>query len=153
MDFTEAEGIALCRRTRFHATPTHTFANKHSPQLLITIPAGDDATHVQAFIPGKQALPTSTASLDFPLKVSATYEQMYYVPPAGMNILQMLKSPMVLMMLFSGVMAFAVPKMTVSTSLPSLPQASRQARRLGLVSAGWPLLALWPITASEGCFL
>lgn len=56
---------------------------------------------------------------------------MYYVPPAGMNILQMLKSPMVLMMLFSGVMAFAVPKMTVSTSVPSLPQASRQAGTRG----------------------
>lgn len=59
---------------------------------------------------------TSAQSLDWPLKVGATYSQEFFTPPNSMNILQMLKSPMVLMVLFSGIMAVAMPKLTVSRS-------------------------------------
>ncbi len=38
----------------------------------------------------------------------------FYTDARGLNIFGMLKSPMVLMMLFSGIMMFAVPKLMVS---------------------------------------
>lgn len=80
----------------------------------LIVALGESAPHVQAFIPGKQALPLSSASLEFPLRVGAAYAQSYYTEASAMNVLQMLKSPMVLMMLASGVLAFVVPKLTVS---------------------------------------
>jgi hypothetical protein len=38
----------------------------------------------------------------------------YYTPLGGFNLFGLLKSPMILMMLFSGIMMFALPKLTVS---------------------------------------
>ena len=41
----------------------------------------------------------------------------YYTPAASVNIVGMLKSPMVLMMLFSGVMLFEMPMLIASMEL------------------------------------
>ncbi|KLT38413.1 hypothetical protein CC85DRAFT_331634 [Cutaneotrichosporon oleaginosum] len=101
--------------------------------LMVTV--GDDGAHVQAFIPGKQALPVSSASLEFPLRVGAAYAQSYYTEANAMNILEMLKSPMVLMMLASGVLAFAVPKMTAGMDDPEFAaEMVAQRKRMNAAS-------------------
>lgn len=64
-------------------------------------------------MPGR-ALASGATSLPFPLEVVALGREQYYTPAAGVNILQMLKSPMVLMMLASAFMAIVLPKLTVS---------------------------------------
>ncbi|BEI82456.1 hypothetical protein CcaverHIS002_0303240 [Cutaneotrichosporon cavernicola] len=102
--------------------------------LMVTVPTDDAAPHVQLFIAGKQALPVSTASLEFPLLVGATYAQSFYTEANAMNILQMLKSPMVLMMLASGVMAFVFPKLTASMDDPELA-AEMAAQRKRMTAA------------------
>ncbi|TXT06767.1 uncharacterized protein COLE_06098 [Cutaneotrichosporon oleaginosum] len=100
---------------------------------MVTV--GDDGAHVQAFIPGKQALPVSSASLEFPLRVGAAYAQSYYTEANAMNILEMLKSPMVLMMLASGVLAFAVPKMTAGMDDPEFAaEMVAQRKRMNAAS-------------------
>ncbi|OCF42370.1 hypothetical protein I317_03745 [Kwoniella heveanensis CBS 569] len=70
--------------------------------------------HVQTYNPTRKALPPTTASLAHPLILSAVGKEDYFMPKGGMNILGMLKNPMVLMMLFSGIMMYALPKLTAS---------------------------------------
>ncbi|KAK6907131.1 hypothetical protein I203_101121 [Kwoniella mangroviensis CBS 8507] len=70
--------------------------------------------HIQPFYPAKAPLPISSTSLAHPLMITPLAREDYFTPKGGMNILGMLKSPMVLMMLFSAVMLFALPKLTAS---------------------------------------
>jgi hypothetical protein len=70
---------------------------------------------VQTYYPDRLPLPTTEPSLPYPLQLVAMGQYDYYTPPPGMNIVQMFKSPMVLMMLFSAVMALVLPKLTVSS--------------------------------------
>ncbi|GMK56308.1 hypothetical protein CspeluHIS016_0301480 [Cutaneotrichosporon spelunceum] len=103
--------------------------------LLVTVPTDDAAPHVQLFIAGKEALPVSTSSLEFPLSVGASYAQEFYTAPNAMNMLEMLKSPMVLMMLASGVMAFVLPKVTANMDDPELKaELSAQNKRMTAAS-------------------
>lgn len=54
----------------------------------------------------------------------------YYTAPQGVNILAMLKNPMVLMMLFSGVMMYALPKLTASMDLdPDMAKDMAETRK------------------------
>ncbi|WRT65500.1 uncharacterized protein IL334_002443 [Kwoniella shivajii] len=72
--------------------------------------------HVQPYYPAKSSLPLSSTSLSHPLTLVPLAKEDYFVPSGGggMMILGMLKSPMVLMMLFSAIMLFALPKLTAS---------------------------------------
>ncbi|WVF66886.1 hypothetical protein IAT40_001629 [Kwoniella sp. CBS 6097] len=70
--------------------------------------------HVQAYNPTRNALPPTSASMAHPLVLSAVGKEDYFTPKGGMNIVGMLKNPMVLMMLFSGIMMYALPKLTAS---------------------------------------
>ena len=70
--------------------------------------------HVQHYHEDRLALPTSSPSLPYPLEIAAVATYEYYTPPPGMNVVQMFKSPMVLMMLFSGAMALVLPKLTAN---------------------------------------
>lgn len=70
--------------------------------------------HLQLVLPGKSPLPSSSgSSLPHPLQISPLGQEDYYTARSGVDVLGMLKSPLVLMMLFSGVMMFALPKLMV----------------------------------------
>jgi hypothetical protein len=83
-----------------------------TPQFIISVPDADEVPHVQSYYPDRLALPTTEPSLPYPLEV-AGYPMQYYTPPPGMNVVQMFKSPMMIMMIFSAVMAIGLPKLTV----------------------------------------
>ncbi|WWC60094.1 uncharacterized protein I303_102658 [Kwoniella dejecticola CBS 10117] len=70
--------------------------------------------HVQPFYPAKIPLPTTSTSLPHPLILVPLAKEDYFTSKGGMNLGGMLKSPMVLMMLFSAVMLFALPKLTAA---------------------------------------
>lgn len=70
--------------------------------------------HLQPYHPARLPLPTQTPSLPYPIEWAALAKVEYYEPVAGVNVLGMLKSPMVLMMLFTGIMALGMPKLLVS---------------------------------------
>lgn len=75
-----------------------------------------EMAHVQPWNPVKLPNdPRTSPSLPYPFILYGR-EDDYFVPPPGMNVLGLLKSPMVLMMLFSGVMMYAMPKLQVSTT-------------------------------------
>jgi hypothetical protein len=98
-------------------------------QLVVTVPAeAGEALHVQSFFPDRAILPTTSPSLSYPLEVAANGPEDYFTPPPGVNLIAMFKSPMVMMMLFSAVMAIALPKITVSLKARRRadPQASME---------------------------
>lgn len=72
-----------------------------------------ESTHVQPFQPGREPLPTNTPSLPYPLELTLLGKEDYFTQPAGMNIFGMLRNPMVLMMLASGLLMWGMPKMLV----------------------------------------
>ncbi|KAL1409518.1 hypothetical protein Q8F55_003501 [Vanrija albida] len=92
--------------------------------IIVTIPEEGDV-HVQKFDPSKLPLATSAVpSLPYPLELAAFGTEQYYTAPPGMNIMGMLKSPMILLMLASLGMAFALPKIT--DALESDPEMAKQ---------------------------
>lgn len=73
----------------------------------------DETVHVQPWQPAKLPLdPYNSPSLPYPFILYGRQDD-YFMPAPGMNVLALLKSPMVLMMLFSGVMMYLMPKMQV----------------------------------------
>lgn len=76
--------------------------------------SAEDQLHVQILNPARQPLPVSSVSLPYPLVLEPVAKENYFIPKSGLNMLGLLKSPMVLMMLFSGIMMWGMPKLLVS---------------------------------------
>jgi len=91
----------------------HPTALSDSRQYLLTISPPE--VHVQPYHPARQPLSTSIPSLPYPLSLRSLGKEDYFTIPTGLNLLGMLKNPMVLMMMFSGIMMFAMPKVMVGT--------------------------------------
>lgn len=113
----------------------------------MTVPAeAGEAFHVQSFFPDRAILPTTSPSLSYPLEVAANGPEDYFTPPPGVNLIAMFKSPMVMMMLFSAVMAIALPKITVSSKATHVELTTRRRWRTTPRSRlRWTLSAsAWP---------
>ncbi|WWD16716.1 hypothetical protein CI109_101147 [Kwoniella shandongensis] len=97
--------------------------------------------HVQAFHPSRQPLPPTTASLPHPLVLAPLGKDNWFTPKGGMNVLGMLKNPMVLMMLFSGIMMFGMPKLiaTMQDMDPEIAKEAAEARKkvMGAQNMDW----------------
>ncbi|EJT47381.1 hypothetical protein A1Q1_03852 [Trichosporon asahii var. asahii CBS 2479] len=86
--------------------------------------------HVQTYYPNRQALPTTSGSLAYPLQVTATQKEQYYTSAPSMQILGMLKSPMVLLMIGTTVMAVLLPRITASLENdPEMAKDLAEARK------------------------
>ncbi|KAI9632368.1 uncharacterized protein MKK02DRAFT_40671 [Dioszegia hungarica] len=114
------------------STPAQSDLESRDPSPLAQTPASDlELTpHLQPFYPGKTPLTTSSPSLAYPLALRPIGREDYYTPKGGVNVLGMLKNPVVLMMLASGVMMFGMPKLMASLdSDPELKKEMMEARK------------------------
>lgn len=76
----------------------------------------EEIVHVQLWHPTKLPNdPYTSPSLPYPFILYGRVDD-YFTPAPGVNVLGLFKSPMVLMMLFSGVMMYAMPKLQVRPS-------------------------------------
>ncbi|KAK8861378.1 hypothetical protein IAR55_002197 [Kwoniella newhampshirensis] len=105
------EPSSLSDQTTPSPPPTDDDSDKQEPVSSTTPPY---KIHIQLFNPSREPLPPSTSSLPHPIEISPLGKEDYFMPKGGMNVLGMLKSPMVLMMLFSAVMMWGMPKMMAS---------------------------------------
>ncbi|GFZ42763.1 hypothetical protein JCM24511_00481 [Saitozyma sp. JCM 24511] len=106
--------------------------------LLVTVLAS--SLHVQAHFPSRQALPPSSPSLPYPIQLHAIVREDYYHTAVGMNILGMLKNPMVLMMLFSAGMMYFLPKLMASVEMdPDMAREMAETRKKmhGMQNMDW----------------
>lgn len=88
-------------------------------QLRIDVTKSEETATVEArpYIPGTPMNPPSTILLPYPIKLSARQKFDYFVPRESFNIMGMLKSPMILMMIFAGGMVLGMPYLMVSLSV------------------------------------
>jgi len=87
--------------------------NHKFDQLRIDISADPAAEpEVRPLPHGTPLNPPSPVLLPYPIKFVARQRNSYFVPPETFNIVGMFKNPMMLMMVFGGMMVFAIPYIT-----------------------------------------
>ncbi|WVQ79159.1 hypothetical protein IAT38_001255 [Cryptococcus sp. DSM 104549] len=120
------------------STPTPESSDTLTTEPINTIPSY--SIHVQASFPSRQPLPVSSPSLPNPLVVQPLAKEDYFIPKGGMNVMGLLKNPMVLMMVFSGVMLYGLPKIMANMDVdPEMAKemAETRQRMQGMQNMDW----------------
>ncbi|ORX36339.1 hypothetical protein BD324DRAFT_628397 [Kockovaella imperatae] len=76
--------------------------------FLVTI---NETIHIQPYHVARAPLPLSVPSFPHPIQMKAFHKEDYFTSPPSFQLLAMLKNPMVLLMIFSGIMMFGLPKL------------------------------------------
>jgi hypothetical protein len=93
-------------------------------QLRIDVPAEfDSPPEVSPYTVGTPLNPRSPIKLPYPIKLVPRQRKSYFVPLQSFDVLQMFQNPMMLMMVFGGLMMLAMPYITVT--IPSPPISER----------------------------
>ena len=82
-------------------------------QLRVDVLESDSLPEVRPYFPGTPLSPPSTATLPYPIVLSARAKHDYFVPRESFNVLAMFKNPMMMMMLGAGVLVLLMPTMMV----------------------------------------
>eukprot|EP00591_Stephanopyxis_turris_P007465 CAMPEP_0195511760 /NCGR_PEP_ID=MMETSP0794_2-20130614/3972_1 /TAXON_ID=515487 /ORGANISM="Stephanopyxis turris, Strain CCMP 815" /LENGTH=229 /DNA_ID=CAMNT_0040639417 /DNA_START=95 /DNA_END=784 /DNA_ORIENTATION=+ len=100
---------------------THLFSHVKIQLLESAMTAGEGPKCIEYAYPGapKQAIP-------HPLLLTAHAKYQYFEPRQGFSILSILKNPMLLMMLVSGVLMFMMPKMMENLDPEQKEQMQKQ---------------------------
>jgi len=85
------------------------------------------------YIPGTPLNPPSNILLPYPLSMVAREKQDYFVPPQAFNIVGMLSNPMMLLMVFGGVMVFAMPYLVKNMDPEMLEDFKEQQAKMGSI--------------------
>ncbi|KAF9068040.1 hypothetical protein BDP27DRAFT_1422278 [Rhodocollybia butyracea] len=101
-------------------------------QLRIDVTESEETPTVEArpYIPGTPMNPPSTVLLTYPLKLSARQKFDYFVPRESFNIMGMLKSPMILMMIFAGGMVLGMPYLMKNMGPESLEELRKEQAKM-----------------------
>ncbi|KAI0004279.1 hypothetical protein BJV74DRAFT_881429 [Russula compacta] len=102
---------------------------------------------VRPYMIGTPLNPPSPIELPYPIKFVPRQRKSYFVPPQSFSIVQMLQNPMMLIMVFGGVMMLAMPYITKNLDPEILQEAQQNQARLrsalqsGDLKSGPPALA------------
>jgi hypothetical protein len=77
------------------------------------ITPNDTLPEVHPFVLGTPFNPVSTISLPYPITLTPRSKNAYFVPRESFNLVGMFQNPMMLIMVFTGVMMFAMPYIMV----------------------------------------
>jgi len=95
-------------------------------QLRIDVPPElDSLPEVSPYTIGTPLNPRSPIKLPYPIKLVARHRKSYFVPLQSFNVVQMFQNPMMLMMVFGGLMMLAMPYITKNMD-PALLQEAQQ---------------------------
>ncbi|KAJ3476668.1 hypothetical protein NLI96_g11001 [Meripilus lineatus] len=78
-------------------------------RLRIDVQDEESTPIVRPYIPGTPLSPPSNVKLPYPISLSARAKYDYYVPKESFNLIGMFQNPMMMIMLFTGVMVLAMP--------------------------------------------
>ncbi|KAK0465396.1 uncharacterized protein EV420DRAFT_1475533 [Desarmillaria tabescens] len=90
----------------------------------------DATVEARPYPPGTSLNPPVPNRLSYPLTLTPRTKHKYFVPPDSFNMLGMLKSPMVLMMVFTGVMVLAMPYLMKNMDPESLEDFKEQQAKM-----------------------
>ncbi|KAJ3790240.1 hypothetical protein GGU10DRAFT_371313 [Lentinula aff. detonsa] len=85
---------------------------------------------VRPYIPGTPMNPASTILLPYPITISARERFNYFVPRESFNIMGMLKSPMILMMIFAGGLVLGMPYLMKNMDPESLQEFKKEQAKM-----------------------
>ncbi|ETW87434.1 hypothetical protein HETIRDRAFT_99784 [Heterobasidion irregulare TC 32-1] len=83
--------------------------NHQFDKFRIDIPTQSSTPEVRAYAPGTPLNPPSSIKLSYPILITPRGQNAYFVPPQSFNLLGMFQNPMMLMMVFGGVMMLSMP--------------------------------------------
>jgi hypothetical protein len=81
--------------------------------LRIDVAPTDPVPEIRPYILGTPFNPASTISLPYPITLVPRSKNVYFVPRESFNLIGMFQNPMMLLMVLTGVMVFAMPYITV----------------------------------------
>lgn len=87
-------------------------------QYRVDVSEVDDRITVYGFIPGTPLSSNNVATLAYPIVLTPRIKHAYFVEREGFDPLAMLKSPMMLMMIGTGVLLFLTPYLMVRSQRP-----------------------------------
>ncbi|KAG7450334.1 uncharacterized protein BT62DRAFT_1001172 [Guyanagaster necrorhizus] len=90
----------------------------------------DAIVEVRPYLPGTPLNPPVPNRLQYPLALTPRTKHKYFVPPDSFNMLGMLKSPMVLMMVFTGAMVLAMPYLMKNMDPEALEEFKEQQAKV-----------------------
>ncbi|KAN0128364.1 Protein of unknown function (DUF2012) domain containing protein [Lactarius tabidus] len=95
-------------------------------QLRVDVPPEPDSLpEVSPYTIGTPLNPRSPVKLPYPIKLVPRQKKSYFVPLQSFNVVQMFQNPMMLMMVFGGLMMLAMPYITKNLD-PALVQEAQQ---------------------------
>jgi hypothetical protein len=84
-------------------------------QLRVDVPPEPDSLpEVSPYTIGTPLNPRSPVKFPYPIKLVPRQKKSYFVPLQSFNVVQMFQNPMMLMMVFGGLMMLAMPYITVA---------------------------------------
>lgn len=75
-----------------------------------------EVVEAHPYVPGTPMNPPSSILLPYPVRLSAQQKFNYFIPLESFNIMGMLKSPMILIMIFGGGLVLGMPYLMVMLS-------------------------------------
>jgi len=103
---------------------------------MVEVVSPDRTPLVYPYIPGTPLLPKPNVTYAHPFAVLAKRRNNYFVPAESFNVLGMFKSPMMLLMLGSGIMMFAMPWLMSNMDPEAVEDAKKmQAKIFGAQAA------------------
>jgi len=109
----------------------HTFDS-----LRIDVTADESIPEVHPFVLGTPFNPVSPISLPYPISLTPRSKSAYFVPRESFNLVGMFQSPMMLIMVFTGVMMLAMPYIMKNMDPEMLEEMKgRQAKMASIQSS------------------
>ncbi|KAJ4494349.1 hypothetical protein C8R41DRAFT_919316 [Lentinula lateritia] len=90
----------------------------------------EPVVEIRPYVLGTPMSPASTILLPYPIKLSARQRFNYFVPRDSFNIMGMLKSPMILMMVFAGALVLGMPYLMKNMDPESLAEFKREQAKM-----------------------
>jgi len=103
----------------------HTFE-----KLRIDVLDSDTLPEVRPYVLGTPLSPASPVTLPYPILLSAKTKYDFYVPRQSFNVLAMFQNPMMLMMVFTGVMVLAMPYLLKNMDPEALQDFSKRQSKI-----------------------
>lgn len=93
--------------------PWRTFCRPQRTQLRVDVTLNDTEPTIHPFIIGTPFNPVSSITIPYPITLTPRSKNAWFVPREGFNLVGMFQNPMMLIMVFTGVMMFAMPYIMV----------------------------------------
>lgn len=82
-------------------------------QLRVDVKPSDPTPEIRPYVLGTPFNPASSVSLPYPINLVPHSKNAYFIPRESFNLVGMFQNPMMMIMVFTGVLMFAMPYIMV----------------------------------------